>query len=220
MIFCIRDFISADEIRTIKEKLGSLMWRDGAATAGWNARLVKKNQQATPSDVTADDIVSSVKAKALKHPLFVAAARPKSFGPIMVNRYASNMGYGSHIDDALMGGIRTDVSFTLFLDDPNSYEGGELVLEETSGELAYKLDAGSLILYPSTSLHRVATVTSGERRAIVGWAQSFVRAPERRQVLFDIEQARTAMFNQSGKTPEFDLLSKSLSNLLRMWADA
>src|SRR5690606_1399430 len=145
MIFCIRDFVNTDEIRTIKEKFGRILWRDGAATAGWNARLVKKNQQAMAGDAAAGEIVADVKAKALSHPLFLAAARPKCFGPVMANRYAGDMGYGSHVDDALMGGVRTDVSFTLFLDDPDSYEGGELVLEETSGELAYKLDAGSLI---------------------------------------------------------------------------
>lgn len=220
MIFCIQGFIEENEIRTVKKKLESVIWREGSATAGWNARLVKNNQQANANDAMADEIIARVQSLALTHPLFLAAARPKCFGPVMVNRYASNMGYGTHVDDALMGGIRTDVSFTLFLDDPATYEGGELVLEETSGELAYKLEAGSLVLYPSTSLHRVAPVSSGQRRAVVGWVQSFVRTPERRQILFDIEQARGAIFASSGKTPEFDLLSKSLSNLLRMWAEA
>lgn len=220
MIFCIRDFLDADQIRIIKERLDAVLWRDGAATAGWNAKLVKNNQQARSRDETAAEITEGVKERALAHPLFAAAARPKRFGPVMVNRYADGMGYGAHIDDALMGGARSDVSFTLFLDDPASYAGGELVLEETSGELAYKLDAGCMALYPSTSLHRVEPVTSGQRRAVVGWVQSYVRAPERRQILFDIEQARLGVFKQSGKTAEFDLLSKSLSNLLRMWADA
>lgn len=220
MIFCIRDFLDAEQIRIIKEKLDAVLWRDGAATAGWHAKLVKNNQQARSRDEAAAEITESVKEKALAHPLFRAAARPKHFGPVMVNRYADGMGYGTHIDDALMGDLRTDVSFTLFLDDPASYAGGDLVIEETSGELAYKLDAGSMILYPATSLHRVEPVTSGQRRAIVGWTQSFVRAPERRQILFDIEQARMGVFDRAGKTAEFDLLSKSLSNLLRMWADA
>lgn len=220
MIFCIRDFLDAEQIRIIKEKLDAVLWRDGAATAGWHAKLVKNNQQARSRDEAAAEITESVKEKALAHPLFRAAARPQRFGPVMVNRYADGMGYGTHVDDALMGDLRTDVSFTLFLDDPASYAGGDLVIEETSGELAYKLDAGSMILYPATSLHRVEPVTSGQRRAIVGWTQSFVRAPERRQILFDIEQARMGVFDRAGKTAEFDLLSKSLSNLLRMWADA
>ena len=129
------------------------------------------------------------------------------------------MEYGSHVDDALMNGIRTDVSFTLFLSDPDSYDGGALVIESSGGEDDIKLPAGSLVAYPSTTLHRVQPVTKGARLAAVGWARSFIRDPARRELLFDLDTARQSLFAREGKTAEFDLLSKSTANLLRMWAE-
>jgi len=132
------------------------------------------------------------------------------------------MSYGSHVDDAIMGSardFRTDVSFTVFLNDAADYDGGELVVETTGGETEYKLDAGAAIVYPSTSLHRVAPLTRGRREVAVGWAQSLVRDAGRREILFDLEAARREIFREQGKTRSFDLLSKSYSNLLRLWAE-
>ena len=129
------------------------------------------------------------------------------------------MTYGAHVDDALMGGMRTDVSFTVFLVPPDSYEGGELVIDSTAGEQAFKLAAGSAIVYPATSLHRVEPVPAGVRLAAVGWARSFVRDAGERELLFDLETARQAVFQQDGKSPTFDLLSKCGANLLRRWAE-
>ena len=111
------------------------------------------------------------------HPLFRLAARPKTITPLILSRYEQGMNYGSHVDDALMHGVRTDVSFTLFLSDPDSYDGGALVIESPAGEDDVKLKAGSLVAYPSTTLHRVAPVTRGARLAAVGWVRSFVRDP-------------------------------------------
>jgi PKHD-type hydroxylase len=118
-----------------------------------------------------------------------------------------------------MGGLRSDLSFTLFVDEPDTYEGGELVMETSAGESAVKGPAGALFVYPSTTLHRVAKLDSGVRRVCVGWAQSFVRNAEQREILFDLDTARRAVFNLSGKNAEFDLISKSLANLMRMWAE-
>ena len=118
-----------------------------------------------------------------------------------------------------MHGLRTDVSFTLFLADPETYDGGELVIESVSGEDEIKLPAGHLVAYDSTSLHRVAPVTRGERMVAVGWAQSHVRDSAKRELLFDLETAKRSLFAQSGKTPEFDLLAKTSANLFRMWAE-
>jgi PKHD-type hydroxylase len=123
------------------------------------------------------------------------------------------------VDDALMHGMRTDVSFTLFLSDPADYDGGELIIETAAGEDAVKLAAGDLIAYSSTTLHRVAEVTRGARLAAVGWARSYVRDAARRELLFDLDTARRSLFAHVGKSTEFDLVSKSLSNLLRMWAE-
>jgi PKHD-type hydroxylase len=137
----------------------------------------------------------------------------------MISRYKPGKKYGTHVDDALMRGMRTDVSFTLFLAEPETYEGGALVIETAAGEHEFKLTAGSMIVYPSNSLHRVAPVESGERLAAVGWARSFVRSPERREILFDLETARREVFELQGKSSTFDQLSKCSANLLRMWAD-
>jgi PKHD-type hydroxylase len=129
------------------------------------------------------------------------------------------MAYGAHVDDALMRGVRSDLSLTLFLADPGSYEGGELVVESSAGEQAIKLAAGALVLYPATALHRVEPVRGGVRLAAVGWIRSFVRDAARREVLFDLDRARRRLFERHGKTEEVDLLHKTSANLLRMWAE-
>ena len=133
------------------------------------------------------------------------------------------MSYDTHVDNALMGSssglYRSDVSFTLFLNSPQDYQGGELIIEGVQEEQSYKLEAGSAIVYPSTTLHRVNPVTEGRRLVVVGWVQSVIRDAGDREILFDLETARRAVFAKSGKTPEFDLISKSIANLLRKWAD-
>jgi len=158
-------------------------------------------------------------AKIRENPVFRLAVRPKTLSPLILSRYEPGTAHGSHVDDALMGGVRTDVSFTLFLADPGSYDGGALVIETSAGEDDVKLPAGSLVAYPSTTLHRVEPVTSGVRLAAVGWARSFVRDPAKREILFDLDTARQRLFERDGKSAEFDLVSKSSANLLRMWAE-
>ena len=161
-----------------------------------------------------------IERKLAANALFQMAARPARLTPILFARYEPGMTYGAHVDDPLMHGTRTDLSWTLWLDDPDSYEGGELVIESAAGETPVKGPAGSIHLYPSTTLHRVDPVRSGTRRVAVGWVQSRVRQAERREILFDLDTARRGLFEREGKTREFDLLSKSFANLLRMWADA
>ena len=117
------------------------------------------------------------------------------------------------------GRLRTDISFTLFLDDPESYDGGELVTDTTAGEQSYKLPAGSAVIYPSSTLHRVEPVSRGQRRVAIGWVQSTIRDPAQREVLFDLDSARRQLFEREGKSAEFDLLTKSLANLQRFWAE-
>jgi PKHD-type hydroxylase len=118
-----------------------------------------------------------------------------------------------------MSGTRTDVAFTLFLDPPETYEGGELVIESAAGEDSIKLPAGALVAYPATSLHHVNEVTRGVRLAAAGWAKSLIRDAARRELLFDLDTARRQMFARNGKSSEFDLVSKSFANLMRMWAE-
>lgn len=219
MFTIIADVLDSSETAAARETLGKVAFVDGRATAGWHARLVKNNLQAASADVVVNALRSTLSAKISANPLFRLVARPKSLTPLILSRYEPGMAYGSHVDDALMNGVRSDVSFTLFLSEPDSYEGGALVIETAGGEEEIKLPAGSLVAYPSTTLHRVAEVTSGARLAAVGWARSFVRDPARRELLFDLDTARQGIFQKDGKTPEFDLLSKTSANLLRMWAE-
>jgi PKHD-type hydroxylase len=137
-----------------------------------------------------------------------------------LSRYRAGQTYGLHVDDALMGGVRTDISFTLFLSPPETYDGGALIIEDSLEARAVKLSAGSVFLYPSTTLHRVEPVTAGERLVVVGWVQSRIRAAEKREVLFDLDRSIAELHASAGKSALFDTLCKTRSNLLRMWAEA
>ncbi|MDO3721282.1 Fe2+-dependent dioxygenase [Marinobacter sp. chi1] len=223
MILCIGNILSDQQLREVRAALESGQFEDGRKTAGWHARLVKNNEQMQVSDDSAKALRASVEKSLTEHPLFQMAVRPAKMTPILFSRYRDGMTYGNHVDDPVMGRgagrIRTDVSFTLFLDDPETYDGGELVTETSAGEQSYKLPAGSAVVYPSSTLHRVAPVTQGQRRVAIGWIQSTIRDPAQREVLFDLDTARRKLFEREGKTTEFDLLTKSLANLQRFWAE-
>ncbi|MBT9314778.1 Fe2+-dependent dioxygenase [Leptothoe spongobia] len=217
MLFQIPDVLSVDELRQIHEELATAEFVDGKTTAGWYAKQVKNNQQLKRN--VGQSLESIVKAALSRHPLFQVAVRPKQIHSLRFSRYGVGMSYGTHADNAMMGRYRADVSFTLFLSESTDYEGGELVIEGADDEQAYKLKAGSVIVYPSSTLHRVNEVTQGQRLVVVGWTHSLIRDPAQRELLFDIDTVRRSLFAQHGKTPEFDLLSKSVSNLLRRWAE-
>ena len=218
MILAIADVISAADIDAIRKVVDRAQYADGRATAGWAARLVKANLQAAGSPEI-EAMRALVGERLTAHPVFALAARPKAIIGPQFARYEPGHSYGAHVDDALIGGVRTDVSFTLFLASPESYEGGELVIETSSGEEAFKLAAGSVVTYPSTTLHRVAPVTRGVRIAAAGWVRSVIRDADRRELLFDLETARRRLFDREGKTAEGDLLAKCAANLTRAWCD-
>jgi PKHD-type hydroxylase len=155
----------------------------------------------------------------MRNGTFRMAFRPRHMTPLLFSRYHDGMEYGTHVDDPIMYNLRSDVSFTLFLSDPQTYAGGELVMETSGGEQAYKLNRGDMIAYPSTTLHRVNPVTSGERMAAVGWSQSYVRDQNQREILWELDVARRGIFEKEKKSREFDVISKAHANLLRMWAD-
>lgn len=205
--------------QVLREEAETAAFEDGRKTAGRFAREVKANDQAAPSPAR-DAILEKARAALMAHPVFRSAARPKALSPLILSRYREGQTYGLHVDDALMGGLRTDLSFTLFLSDPETYDGGELVIEDTFETRAIKLNPGEAILYPSTTLHHVAPVTRGTRLCIVGWVQSLIRSAEQREILFDLDQSVEAVFAAQGKSPLFDKLAKTRSNLLRMWAEA
>jgi PKHD-type hydroxylase len=219
MIFTVPDLLSPQEVSETVAQLETAEIVDGKATAGWHAKAVKNNQQLAAKQPITQALIEQIQQRCLQHPLLQAAARPRSLHSIRFNRYADGMSYGRHTDNALMDGFRTDLSFTLFLSAPDSYEGGALVVESIDSEQAYKLSAGSMLLYPASSLHRVDPVVSGVRWAAVGWVQSQIRDHAQREILFELDTVRRSLFAQFGKTNEFDLVSKSLSNLLRQWVE-
>ncbi len=219
MQIVIANVLTEAEVKAARAALKRARFIDGRATAGFAARKVKRNLQADHRDRSLDAQRKQIAERILGNELFRLAVRPKALTPLLLSRYMKGMDYGSHVDDAIMGGLRTDVSFTLFLSDPDTYDGGELVIESAAGEDATKLEAGSLIAYPSTALHRVNDVTRGERLAAVGWARSYIRDPARRELLFDLDTARRRMFARDGKSADYDLVAKSLANLQRMWSE-
>ena len=219
MIFQITDILAPaivvqmrDALQTEEESFSS-----GKATAGWYARDVKHNDQS--SGPAAQMAMEQVKAALLAHALFTSVARPKSFVKTLVSRYRPGMAYGSHVDNALMGGVRTDMSFTLFLSDPTTYQGGELVIEGHDGDTSVKLPAGSLVIYPTTSLHHVTEVTTGERLAVVGWVRSFIRSLEQRETLFELDQIIEGLRGAGVERQKTDQVFKVRNTLTRIWVE-
>jgi PKHD-type hydroxylase len=214
VIVPIAGVLDAEALARVRALLGAVRFEDGRRTAGWHAREVKANEQAAAADPATREAAA-----------IVAAALPRRLRPVLFARYPGEGAYGAHTDDALMGlaepggPTRADVSVTLFLAGPDTYRGGELVIEGTGGEAAYKLEAGCAIAYPATTLHRVEPVTAGERLVAVTWAQSLVRDAAAREILFDLDAARRAVFAKDGSGETFRLLAKTHANLLRHWAE-
>lgn len=208
----IRDVLSAEDLSALAGELDTLVWKPGARTARGEARKVKSNRQARGAEGPA----AFVQAALERHPLVRSYARPARFGPILFARYAAGMGYGDHIDEPMMGQgparIRTDLSFTVFLADPDAYAGGELVIDLPGGVQSVKLRAGEAVLYPSGAIHRVDPVTQGRRDVAVGWIQSLIPDAGARETLFDLARARSAP-DAAGL-----LLAKVEADLMRRWA--
>lgn len=226
MILCIGDVLNPTELGTVLSKLetaaAAAEFVDGKQTAGWHAKLVKHNTQLSNQSAVAETVKATIMQAIQRNVLFQMAVYPQVVRSPLLSRYEVGMSYGNHIDNALMGEterMRSDVSLTLFLSSPESYGGGELVIETTQGTQGFKLAAGAMVLYPSSTLHRVEPVTDGVRLVAVTWVQSLVRTESDREILFDLDTARRSIFDKYGKTTEFDLLSKSHANLLRKWAE-
>jgi PKHD-type hydroxylase len=217
MHIAIADVLDAVQLETVRATLKRATFVDGRVTAGANAARVKSNTQAKGTEL--EPMAELVQDALLTNSLFSMAARPKFIIGPTFSRYMTGNAYGAHVDEPFMSGQRTDLAFTLFLSDPAAYDGGELVIDGPEGENAVKLQAGSVFLYPATTLHRVAPVVRGERLAAVGWVRSLIRRSDQRELLFDLDTAHRRLRAESGQTEDMDLLAKTIANLIRMWAE-
>lgn len=219
LIVCA-DVLSREDVLAAREILAAAPFRDGRNTAGAGAGRVKSNEQARPDDPGVIALGRRVRLAMEANSVVRTLVRPVRWSPFMFSRYGPGQQYGLHADNPVMYDfdgrpLRTDVSFTLFLSDPETYEGGALLVQDLSGDREHRPKAGSVVLYPTGQLHTVTPVTSGLRLACVGWVQSLVRRPDQRELLFDLERARDGVHSDEASL----LIDKTLGNLLRMWSE-
>lgn len=228
MLVAVPSLLSADQLAEVRRLIGEARWDDGRSTAGGQSALVKRNRQVDSSSPQARAAGELILSALAADGLFMSAALPRAIFPPLFNRYdaAEGHAFGNHVDNAIrylpdgLGRIRTDLSATLFLSDPEEYVGGELVIEDSYGAHEVKLPAGDLILYPATSLHRVEPVTRGTRTASFFWIQSMVRDDGQRTLLLDMDAAIRTLAGRVGDGDEAVIsLTGTYHNLLRRWAD-
>lgn len=225
MMLHIPQVLAPEEVAEFRQLLAQADWVDGAATAGAQAVQRKRNLQLPADSMIGQQLGARVAAALQRHPLFMSAALPARILPPRFNRYEGGGTYGNHIDSALhldpyrQDRVRTDVSTTLFLSEPDEYEGGELIVEDNYGAHEVKLPAGDAIVYPATSLHRVEPVTQGARIASFLWTQSMVRDDWQRHMLFELDMTIIKLRHQLGDSNELVALTGHYNNLLRQWAE-
>ncbi|QGN55248.1 Fe2+-dependent dioxygenase [Novosphingobium sp. Gsoil 351] len=226
MMIAIPDVLNAEQLAAVRATIDGGEWIDGNATSGHQSALAKRNRQLAEGSAAAREAGTVVIAALQACPTFIAAALPAKIFPPLFNRYAAGEAFGTHVDNAIRLGpdglrVRSDLSATLFLADPGSYDGGELTVEDRAGAQAVKLPAGHMLLYPASSLHRVEPVTRGERIACFFWVQSMVRDDGARRILFDLDNAARSVAAAQGHDarPVIELTGV-YHNLLRRWADA
>ncbi|HEC73702.1 MAG TPA: Fe2+-dependent dioxygenase [Methylophaga aminisulfidivorans] len=226
MLITIPSVFSKTEVSKINQHLAKGEWIDGQQTAGEQARSVKQNQQLADDSQLAQQLGDIVLDALARHPLFISAALPLKIFPPMFNRYQGGETYGKHVDNAVRfvpgttTRIRSDLSATLFLSEPEEYEGGELHIQDQFATQKLRLSAGDMVLYPSGSLHEVTPVASGSRVSVVLWMQSMVRDPQQRNMLLDLDQSIQSLTRQHGNTDDNVMkLTALYQNLIRQWAD-
>ena len=225
MLIEIPALLSASEVETTVVTLLDQPWVDGKVTAGQRSAMAKNNRQLSEESPVALRIGEQILARLSNNALFMSAALPKRIYPPLFNRYSGGEAFDWHIDNAIRGikgvreRVRTDISATLFLADPASYDGGELVIRDTFGEHAVKLPAGHLLIYPGSSLHKINPVTRGERIASFFWIESLVREDSQRQLLLDMDVAIQTLTAQDADHHALLQLSGAYHNLLRRWSD-
>ena len=192
------------------------LWEDGKKTAGSHASKVKNNLQLNRNSEVSKKYSQFIKKRILGNPLIKSFSLPKIIHGIMFTKSSKNMGYGRHIDNPYMSTGRSDLSFTISLSNKENYEGGELIIETINSEKEFKLNAGQIIIYPSTYLHSVKGVKNGERLVCVGWIESYIKSIEEREYLFDLDAGAKGLLAKHGRSDELDLIFKSYSNFLRL----
>ena len=221
MNYLTHQLLNTQEINLLNKNLflKDLPWEDGKKTAGNHAAKVKYNLQLDRSSNISKKYTQLIEKKILNDVLIKSFALPKRIHGTMITKSLQGMKYGRHIDNAFMSTGRADLSFTLFLNEKNTYSGGELLIEGLNSEDKFKLDPGCIIIYPSTYLHSVQEVISGERIVFVGWIESYVKSIEEREYLFDLDAGARTLLAKHGRSDELDLIFKSYSNLLRSLGD-
>ena len=210
--------LNDEEIKTLQIKLNEKTdnWEDGKKTAGSHAAQVKNNLQLNRNSEISKNLSKLIIKKILSNPLIKSFSLPKRIHGIMFSKSSKGMKYGRHIDNAFMSSGRSDLSFTIFINEKKYYEGGNLIVENINSENKFKLNSGEILIYPSTYLHSVEEIASGERLVCVGWIESYIKSIEEREYLFDMDAGAKGLLSKYGRSDELDLIFKSYSNLLRL----
>ncbi len=222
MLLQIPALLKHAQVQAVNELLSQCAFVDGRLSAGLAAKRVKNNEELASDDARLRELNDIVMGTLVQHPVYRNAVLPHRVASPIYARYAPGMTYGNHVDDPVMGmgeRYRSDVSITVFLNTPQDYEGGELVIQTSFGERQVKLPAGDAILYPSSSLHRVAEITRGERRVAVTWVQSLVRDPAQRELLYSLSRARETLLRDAPEAEHTAQVDTAYVNLIRMWAE-
>ena len=224
MLLQIPDVLSVEQVAQVRRRLDEAEWVDGRVTAGHQSARVKDNRQLPEDHPVSREIGELIMAALGRNPLFLSAALPLRVFPPLFNRYEGGQSFGNHVDNAIRHAangsrLRTDLSATLFLSEPEEYDGGELVVEDTYGVHAVKLQAGHMVLYPAMSLHRVTPVSRGARVSSFFWVQSMIREDGERRLLFDLDTAIQRLTVDLPNHPAALQLTNVYHNLLRRWAD-
>ena len=223
MLTHIKGILDQHQLAAAHKLIAAGKYSDGSSSAGMAARRVKHNEELALTQAHMSDLNNLVMNSLVNHPVYRSAALPLRIAAPYYAHYTEGMSYGEHVDDPIMGQgselYRSDISITIFLNSPADYDGGELVIQTSFGEQQIKLPAGDAVLYPSSSTHRVAEVSRGERLVAVSWVQSLVQEPERRALLHDMNQARETLLRDKPDAEETRQVNQSYVNLVRMWSD-
>jgi len=223
MLLTLPGVLNQEELAVVHDLLSRGTFIDGKLSAGEEAVRVKNNQELSANNELMAPLNNLVMGRLVNHPVYLAAALPLKIAAPYYAKYGKGMAYGNHVDDPVMGPVgqryRSDLSITVFLNQPDDYEGGELTIQTSFGDQTVKLKAGDAVMYPSSSTHRVAEVISGQRIVAVTWLQSMVRDPARRELLYNLHQAREALLKSQPGAASTEQVSNSYVNLVRMWSD-